>query len=343
MPMLRYRTPWKGRDSHLGRWYKYLMPGAADQPRDDHGRFSSTGGSGLGAFADKHGKGDAPGKVIGEAKAAGGGRQWTDRLPEGMKAQSWQAHYDKHPDEGGKASADRVKSVHEPIMREALDVPPAAKGEKKIAIMTMGAPASGKSSMLKGIDSSKFVKVDPDEIKGKLPEYQKAIDPANTYRGAAAMVHEESSHVAKQIMNKAIANGNHVIVDGTGANAKSMVDKMNKLKAAGYHVHVAFAHLDETEGIKRLLSRAEHSGRYVPEKFARTAYKTIPRNFERIARAADSFAAHDTSKDGAPVAWEKKANGEEIHHDKEFVTNFRTKHGKTGFYGVVSGAGARKG
>lgn len=256
-----------------------------------------------------------------------GSRVWTDKLPEGMKDETWKSHYDKNPNDGGKPSAERRATVHDPIIREALSARPAGKDEQKTAIMTMGAPASGKSSALRGVDTTRFVKVDPDAIKERLPEYQKAVaDRSNTFRGAAFMAHEESSDIAKTILARAVANGNHVIVDGTGSNADAFLKKMDTLKAAGYHVHVAMPHLEEEAGIARMKDRADKSGRMVPEKFARAAYNTIPRNFERIARKADSFALYDNSGKNVRPVWEgRKGYADEVH-DKAFVDAFRTKY-----------------
>ena len=294
-----------------------------EQPRDDHGRFASTGG--LASWAAKR-SGESPGKVIAEAQT---GRHWTDKLPKGMKPETWQAHFDKHPDKGGKPDAERAK-LHETIIAKALEgVKSPAHDEQKVAIFTMGGPASGKSSMLKGIDSTRFVKVDPDSIKEQLPEYKQATEPGNTYRGAAKMVHEESSYIAKQVLARAIGEGKHVIVDGTGANIDSVGRKMQKLKDAGYHVHVAYSHLgDVKEAIARNKARAEKVGRFVPEEFVRRAYHDIPRNFERIARNADSFAVHDSSRAGSPVVWERTPDGKELQRDPSFVASFRSRYGR---------------
>src|SRR5574338_68588 len=89
-----------------------------DHPRDESGKFTSGG-------APKSEKKEKP------------VRQWTDERPEHMPAETWQAHYDKHPDQGGQASKERREQVHDPIIRDALDsVKAPAKGEPKIAIMT---------------------------------------------------------------------------------------------------------------------------------------------------------------------------------------------------------------
>ena len=287
-------------------------------PRGEGGKFGEGSGEGKAKAEKSEGKKPIEGK-----------RTWTDKLPEGMKPETWQSHYDKHPEQGGKPTAERKASVHDPIVKAALDVKPPAPGEQKLAIMTMGAPASGKSSALRDIDTSKYVKVDPDAIKEKLPEYQKAIsDKDNTYRGAAVMAHEESSAIAKDIMRQAMANGNHIVVDGTGANEKSFLSKMKQLQDAGYKVHVAMPHLEKEEGIARMKDRAEKSGRMVPEKFAREAYDSIPRNFESIARQADSFALHDNAGKEPRKVWEGGKGKSDTLHDPAFVAKFRATHRK---------------
>ena len=315
--------------------------------RDAHGQFASEGSEGatknigpakgLKAFANRHAEGD-PTKPMAMLYDATSTRSWTSTLPKGMQPETWMGNYDKHPGEGGKASAARVAAVHDPIMHDALDkVEPVPAGEQKVAIMTMGAPASGKSSMLRGIDQSKFVKVNPDAIKDGIPEYAKAIaDPNNTFRGAAPMAHEESSHIAKQIMAKAIEQGKHIIVDGTGMDADKFNAKIDAFHAAGYHVHVSMPHLEHEEGARRMVERANalgpNGGRYVPDAIVKHAYDTIPHNFFKIAAKADSATLFNSkpsrAEGGARKVWDKRADGSEVHHDKAFVNAFRAKYDK---------------
>lgn len=300
--------------------------------RDERGRFSSGGGGGiigggkLSTWADKRsgGKGESLKK-----EESSGKRVWTDKLPSWAKHdETWKTHFDKSPWEGGKPSAERQK-LHDAISKDALDKPGAypKPGEHKMAIFTMGAPASGKSSAMKAFDEKHFVKVDPDAIKEQMPEYKKSMDPKNTYRGAAAMVHEESSHLSQKIREQAMKNGQHMIVDGTGVNSKALIEKMEAAKAAGYHVHLVMPHLEKDEGMKRMESRAEKVGRFVPTHIVEDAYQKVPRNFDEISKHSDSFAMHDASKEGTPMVWSKDENGKESHQDEGFVKNFKDKYG----------------
>jgi len=280
-------------------------------PRDENGRF--TGGA-LGAWV---------GSKISSKK-------FTDERPAGMKAETWQEHYDKNPNDGGKPSEKRLKEVQEPIMREALNkVSPVKPDEQKMAIFTMGGPGSGKSSILEKIDKSRFVKVDPDDVRVKLPEYQKATSGGKVFRGAAAMTHEEASDIAKHIIERAIAENKHIIIDGTGKTASSMIAKMKRLKDEGYHVHLMFAHAPVDEGLQRVAKRGQETGRFVPEQLVKDAYATIPKNFAAISKAADSWQVFDTSKAGmgSGPTWEKTPAGDTIEHDRGFVRTFKAEHG----------------
>ena len=281
--------------------------------RDDKGKFSSTGGGG---GSEKPGGAPIEGK-----------REWTDKLPAGMKAETWMSHYDKSPWEGGKPSDERYATIHKPLIDKALDVKPAAYGEQKMAILTMGAPASGKSSALRGIDTSRYVKVDPDALMEHIPEYKAAIaDRNNTFSGAANMAHTEAADIGDHVQAAAMKAGNHLVIDGTGFNAKSMSDRIQALQAAGYHVHLAMPHLEAEEGEKRALARANSSGRMVPPEFVSAAYKVIPRNFGRLAHLADSAALFDNSGKAPRMVFETKKGHKDTVHDPDFMRHFRAKH-----------------
>lgn len=283
--------------------------------RDDKGRFSSEGG------------GAGEGKS--ESKSSGG-RTWTESIPAGIlpagMTETWQAHFDKDPRAGGKPTPERA-ALHAQIIADATShVSTPAPGEQKLAIFTMGGPASGKSSMLRGVDTTKFVKVDPDGIKDQLPEYGKATAHDASYRKASVMAHEESSFVARKVTEAAIDQGKHVIVDGTGASAASMVSKIRELQGAGYHIHVAYSHLDEKTAMDRMKVRAEQTGRYVPEEFVHAAYQAIPNNFEKIRQASDSFEMFDSGRSPSVRVWSGDSRGSQTRHDESFVRQFQSDH-----------------
>lgn len=317
--------------------------GAEDQPRDEQGRFASGGGGGGGSSGAKAwaraggGPKAAPsgGAAPGAKEWAGGagkpaGRNWTDKRIVGEKAYTIQEHFTAHPDRGGVPTPERAAMHEREFIQPALAGKKTAKelGEKPVAILTMGGPASGKGVILgklaeHGLDKTHFVHVDPDEVKQGLPEYKASVAPKGssepTFRGAAAQVHEESSFVAKQIRDRAIEAGHHVIIDGTGGNAKSYVALIAHLQSKGYDVHVHHAHLDPDEGVSRAGSRAEGSGRFVPTKVIKGTYEKIQAAMPKIHEAAPNLTVYNAAVRGHPEAMTRREGGQEVHHDPAFV------------------------
>lgn len=235
---------------------------------------------------------------------------WGGQLA-GTQRETWMDHYDAHPDQGGKPTPNRALLHAQEIIEPAFHGRKTAHqlGETPIAILTMGGPASGKGvivSTLKAtsIDLSRFVHIDPDEVKTKLPEYQASVpihaSTGPTFRGAAAQVHEESSAVAKQIRRRAIDGGYHVLIDGTGGNAQSFISLIKDLIAHGYEVEVHHADLDVETAIVRASGRADRIGRYVPEHFIRETYAKIAAASHAIYAAAPTVYLYDMTARSRP-------------------------------------------
>lgn len=320
--------------SNLKTWASNSGTGAWDEskhPRDATGRFGGGGGS----------EPQGAGKVVtsGGGVAATGSRSdtplepriWTDKRPAGLPEQTIHEHYTAHPDKGGVPKAERKMEVHDPIVKAALDhARQPAPNEQKIAVLTMGGgPASGKGTIIDNLglkNSHDFVHVDPDKVKEALPEYKAALDRKGTFKGAAAMVHEESSHVAKRIRDEAVEQGKHVIIDGTGANAEKFKGLIDHLKSKGYEVHVHMPHIEKGEAFKRMESRADRSGRSIPEKFFHETYDKINANSDTIRNHADNFTIYDAHNAHKPIM--TKVNGKETVHDKAAMARYDARNKK---------------
>ncbi len=193
------------------------------------------------------------------------------------------------------------KLYREQLIQEALAKGTTAgkgAGGRKVAIVMMGGPASGKSSLLAKVmaDTTGYVTVDPDEVKDRLPEFALAV--ANSDKLAAARAHEESSTaIAEKIKERAIEGGYNVMLDGTGKNGKKYLAMVQRLKERGYEVRVIMPHISVAEGVMAAEKRAHRSGRFVPLDFIRQAYEVIPHNFEQVARLADSAVLADAEPD----------------------------------------------
>lgn len=305
------------REARGGKYYRRIPTGKPKRPwryvysKEEYNREKEQHVSG--PEAQKHREESAPARVwISEKDAT---------TKHGLPKSTKDAHQ-----AGGSYSSER-RSLHAKIVEKFLDdVKPVEKGKKPVAILTMGGPASGKTSLLKHIVGNyhDFVGVNPDDVKDELPEYQKAINLGKTKSGApmsarnaAHMAHDESSDVAEEIQKQAIEGRKNVIIDGTGKNIDKYLKKIKVLKDQGYHVQIIMPHVTLGEALKRVSDRARKTGRYVPNEVSIDAHRAIPGNFEKIAHAADEYALFRAKKPPSLIVSGGKDRVEKIHDPKE--------------------------
>lgn len=224
----------------------------------------------------------------------------------------------EEPDENGRfpetmaegtpeRQAYRNRVIEEFVSKGSTE--PKGKDGKKLAIVMMGGPASGKSTIRRQMygDEPGFVTMDADAVKEYLPEYRLGVANGDMY--SAARVHEESSTVAKRIRDEAIRRGMNVIIDGTGGNLRGYSDMMNKLRAEGYEIRLIMPQVEVETGVARALKRSHSTGRFVPEHVIRGNYDRIPRNFAPLARLADEATMIDSASGQRIARFERQADG----------------------------------
>lgn len=193
------------------------------------------------------------------------------RLDEGRETKDTEIKWDKRPD--GSWDPDRVKKVHEPIIAKFLN--PKAKpkpGEKPKAIFLIGPFGAGKSTAGEPIVKKmmpEYTLINPDEIKQSMPEDE---------GWNATHLHEESSHISKQIAARAKAAGHNLLFDGSGQNGDKMNKQATELDKMGYDVHVVHvtvpAHVSAYRAAARFLEnpfrmadKNKKPSRYAPLKY----------------------------------------------------------------------------
>lgn len=250
------------------RWSEILeerySPG---QPRDDHGRFA--GGAGASAPKEFAGATYAP-------------------------TNSLYGHLVSNGNGGYKLDADR-QALHQQILNKYTSAIPAS--DHPTAFIMGGGPAAGKSSAMTyaGVPTKdEAVHVDPDAMKGELPEYQKAIaagDPA-----AAQDAHEESSYLSKQLVALSIANGQTYVLDGTGdKSVASAQTKIDLPRANGYTVKGVYVTCPTQDALDRNQARGQVTGRFVPPDELAGIHSNISNIVPAIANKFDQFTLIDTT------------------------------------------------
>ena len=201
------------------------------------------------------------------------------------------------------------------------------------AIIAGGLGGAGKSTVLDryaDIDRSQYLTINPDDIKeemarrGLIPEVE-GLSPME----ASDLVHEESSHIAKQLARRAQRDGKNVIWDITMRSQPSTDQRIDDLRSSGYtsvdgifveipvEKSVARADARHREGHDGYLARKSLGGRFVPEDVIRrqadSEWGSVNRKtFEAVKNKFDSCSIYDNSVDGGvPVLVEASQREEE--------------------------------
>ena len=214
-------------------------------------------------------------------------------------------------------SADR-DAIHDAIIADlyarAADVP----CERK-AILAGGLAGAGKSTVLQdhaGIDQSQYLTLNPDEIKAEMARLQLIPEVTGlSPMEASALVHEESSYLARQLGLQAEGDGRNLIWDVTMSSYASTEGRINELRGAGYSfIEAIFVQIPVELSLCRASVRHREGqdsywlgeglgGRLVPEEVIRThadpVWGTVNRrNFEALKPRFDAWSVYDNSIDG---------------------------------------------
>jgi Zeta toxin len=191
------------------------------------------------------------------------------------------AHQNKGPD--GAYTPERDK-LHQTIVEAQLN--PAAKakaGKKPIAILVVGLPGSGKttveSSWPKRLDITCSM-VNSDDIQSRLPEFQGwNVD----------LLRAEARELEEQLLlPRAIAERHNLIVEVTGRDSERSFGFADSLGRAGYQIYLVYVDLPVGKAAFRTWRRFRggafkpnvgdpDSGRFVSPRLVATAFGTKPR------------------------------------------------------------------
>jgi predicted ABC-type ATPase len=222
---------------------------------------------------------------------------------------------------------DGRQKLHSHIIREiTTGVVPV---EHPTVYMMGGGTAAGKSTLLKSgvvtLDPNSC-HIDADEIKTKLPEYQKLIGDHDTR--AAAYVHEESSEVSKMAMKQALQDHLNCSMDGTGDSGyERFAHKVQSWRDAGAERVVGTYVTCSTEtAIARAEARGAATGRYVDPAIIRGIHATVSGILPRACKEGlfDKCELWDTEQ-GAPRKVMSFSDGKMEIHDQGLWKAFLKK------------------
>lgn len=220
--------------------------------------------------------------------------------------------------DGQSWTPERAK-LHNEIVDELWQTNGANVPREGRAVIAGGLGGAGKSTVLKGyagIDANEFFTVNPDEVKeamaarGMVPTIE-GLSPME----ASVLVHEESSHVANMLANRAYAERTNIVWDITMSRKASVEKRLAQMRKAGY-TDVAGVFVDipvETsveratgrhrQGMEQAKAGEGNGGRYVPPAIIRQhssdASSSANRDtFDVLTSKFDSWVIYDNSMSG---------------------------------------------
>ena len=189
------------------------------------------------------------------------------------------------------------KALHERIYRTFLDHVDTVPLEKKpVAVVLMGAPASGRSAAGKALAATGlFVRSDPGLVATMFPEYSDGVKALA--RNAAKLVSKEAGYVARSLMDLAVEDRKNVVLDTFGKHFSKMSGIVSEFQESDYYVVVVFLETEVEVAKSRAVERGAKNGLWVPETALR-ASTALLRVFERLDEIADQTLVFDTN--GSP-------------------------------------------
>jgi len=163
------------------------------------------------------------------------------------------------------------------------------------AVFTAGAMGAGKSHTLKTLHRQgrlpldHFVRIDPDEIRRHLPEYEHYVRLCPRFAGA--LTSKESGLIAEIATKAALRCGKSVLVDGSLRDsawyAKHFADLRNEFPL----LRIAIIHVSAPTSVifQRALARGLATGRQVPPELIHKTLEEVPRSIEILKGLTDYF------------------------------------------------------
>ncbi|MBS1702935.1 MAG: zeta toxin family protein [Armatimonadetes bacterium] len=158
----------------------------------------------------------------------------------------------------------------------------------KVALIIIGPPASGKSSLATPLATKhNALIIDSDMAKPWLPEYEAGI--------YASAVHQESAQIASMVFEKAIDVGDNVVYVAVGKSLPNLRELVSLLKELDYKVELHLVDADPEVCADRAVKRLHSEGRFVDPAYVLYEVGTRPRNNLEILldeNCCDEFEKH---------------------------------------------------
>jgi len=234
------------------------------------------------------------------------GAEWRDSNPD-LPTDTLKAH--TTPD--GVLSPERQR-LHKTILDGVF------QGKKRVrnpvAIITMGLPASGKSTLARYLteNPNELAVLDADEHRKHIPEFKAAVD--TKARNGAIITHNEVSNINDSAIDHAMSDdpehpGEYYpfLLDGVGTSTDYYLGVVREAVRKGYNVKTVLAHVRDTDQMSaldtvriRAEDRGVRFGRFVKAEIFASARPKLPASFATVAPEGSSAVVFDVTDPSAP-------------------------------------------
>jgi predicted kinase len=151
--------------------------------------------------------------------------------------------------------------------------------KNKIAVYTLGIPASGKSTYIQK-HYKDYIILDCDKIKETLPNY----NPKKPER-----VHNLSKRILDKKLKNILQGNNSFVYDSTGTNTEKLLSLIDKAQRNGFYTVLIYVKTDLYIAIKRNKKRI----RSVPVSVIKEKYHLVNYSFNALKLFVDSYKIVD--------------------------------------------------
>lgn len=162
------------------------------------------------------------------------------------------------------------------------------------AIFVFGSPGAGKNSFVDkfcaGDKFRSYTLIDADLEMEKISGYQQAVQQGDAQ--AAERFHNEALKRRNQLFSETKKDKKNLIYVGSGAHLDFYKKVITSLKT-DYHINTVFIEIDLQLAVQRAKTRADLTGRVVPEKVIRDNFTQANLNFHSLKQLADSWEVYN--------------------------------------------------
>jgi hypothetical protein len=165
------------------------------------------------------------------------------------------------------------------------------------AEIVIGAPAGGKSSVIvdKVSKNTGSRVLDSDEIKALLPEFDNGNGAGKVHKESADIVLENM--VIPEYYKGGKCTGDNIVIPIVGKSTRAANLYLQKLKEAGYTVHLSFNDVTPLNSMKRAVTRYAETGRFLSPKYLQSVGTKPKETYEQLKKEQgfDTYSYYDNN------------------------------------------------